>query len=88
MTWPKKHRLPHWKPVRLPCTGYGSFPFWDGEAERFELGSDLQETVATIVRERSLGSLIGKHLKPMRVCMIEQEEALCLLPSQKTFYAR
>jgi len=63
-------------------------PLWDGDAERIELGSNLQDIVDTIVREKSLRSLIGNDIKPMRICMIEQEEAIYLLRSQKTFYAR
>jgi hypothetical protein len=63
-------------------------PLWDGDAEYIELGSNLQEIIDTIVREKSVRSLIGKAIKPMRVCMIEQEDAIYLLRTQKTFYAR
>jgi hypothetical protein len=63
-------------------------PLWDGEAERIELGSNLQEIVATIVREKSVGSLIGNDIKPMRFCQIEQEAAIHLPGPQQTFYAR
>lgn len=63
-------------------------PLWDGDVERIELGSNLQEIVDTIVRGKSVGSLIGKEIKPMRFCMIEQEEAIYLPGSQRTFYAR
>src|SRR5512145_3242 len=63
-------------------------PLWDGAAERIELGGNLQAIVATIVGEKSVKSLIGNDIKPMRVCMIEREEAIYLPGSQKTFYAR
>lgn len=63
-------------------------PLWDGDAEHIELGSNLQEIIDTIVREKSVRSLIGKVIKPMRVCMIEQEDAIYLLRTQRTFYAR
>lgn len=63
-------------------------PLWDGDAERIELGSSLQDIVDTIVREKSVGSLIGKEIKPLRFCVIEQEEVIYLLRSQQTFYAR
>lgn len=63
-------------------------PLWGGEAERIELGSDLQGIVDTILREKSVGSLIGKDIKPIRFCLIEQEDAIYLPGSQKTFYAR
>lgn len=63
-------------------------PLWDGDAERIELGSNLQTIVDTILREKSVGSLIGNDIKPMRFCHIEQEEAIELIRSQKNFYAR
>jgi hypothetical protein len=63
-------------------------PLWDGEAEYIELGGNLQAIVDTIVREKSLGSLPGNDIRPMRFCQIEQEEALFLPGSHKTFYAR
>jgi hypothetical protein len=63
-------------------------PLWDGDAERIELGSDLQAIIDTIVGEKSVKSLIGNDIKPMRMCMIEREEAIFLPGSQQTFYAR
>lgn len=63
-------------------------PLWDGDAERIELDSNLQDIIDTIVREKSVRSLVGKDVKPMRVCMIEQQEGICLLPTQQNFYAK
>jgi len=63
-------------------------PLWNGDAERIELGSNLQDIIDTIVGDRSIRSLVGKDIKPMRVCVIERQEAISLLPTQKKYYAR
>lgn len=73
-----------------PFTLYSlrTVPLWDGDDERIELGRNLQEIVAIIVREKSVKNFISKSTRPMRLCMIEQEEAIYLPHSQKTFYSR
>lgn len=63
-------------------------PLWEGEDERIELGSDLQGIVDTIVREKSVASLTGSGLKPMRFCQLEQQEAITVVRAGTTFYAR
>ena len=62
------------------------FPLWSGDPERIELGNDLQQIVDRIVREKSVGGLIGHNLKPMRFCQLEQEAAIHLPHSQRTYY--
>ncbi|GEM_PF-5972168 len=63
-------------------------PLWEGDAECIELGSDLQEIVARIERERSVTGLLGGELKPMRYCVLEVERALCVEATGDIFHAR
>ncbi len=73
-----------------PFTAYALkiVPLWDGEAERIELGNNLQQIVEAILRDRSVASLVGNEAKPMRLCLIEAEAAIYLPGTGQTFYAR
>lgn len=64
------------------------YPLWEGEVECVELGSDLQMIIDTILGERSVAHFLGSEFKPMRFCQLEQEAALTLVRSGKTFYER
>ena len=74
----------------VPFTVYALriFPLWAEDPERIELGNDLAAIIGRIVNEKSVGSLIGHEIKPMRFCQIEQEEALRLVLAQKTYYEK
>lgn len=63
-------------------------PLWEGEAECIALGDNLQRIIDRIMTDRSVTALLGNDVKPMRFCMIEQEEAIFLPDTQQTFYAR
>jgi hypothetical protein len=73
-----------------PCTLYSLriAPLWDGEDERIALDGSLEEIIATIDREQSIASLTGNNTRPMRFCILEQQDAIYLPGPQQTFYAR
>ena len=62
------------------------FPLWEGEPERIVLEGPLEELVARISREKSVAGLIGSELKPMRLCLLEGQEAVTLLPTGRTYF--
>jgi hypothetical protein len=74
----------------VPFTVYALriVPLWAEDPERIELGNDLATIISKIVNEKSVGSLIGHEMKPMRFCQIEQEEAILLVLAQKTYYEK
>lgn len=74
----------------IPFTVYTLriFPLWAEDSERIELGNDLAAIIDRIVNERSVASLIGHEMKPMRFCVLEQEEAIRLVFAQKTYYEK
>jgi hypothetical protein len=74
----------------VPFTVYALriFPLWAEEPERIELGNDLAAIIDRIVNEKSVGNLIGGEMKPMRFCLLEQEEAIRLVLAQKTYYEK
>lgn len=63
-------------------------PLWEGEIERIELGGSLQALIDIIVTERSIASLVGGDLKPMRFCQLEQQEAIELPDTGQVFYSQ
>lgn len=73
-----------------PLTRYSLriVPLWDGDAECFALDGSLREIVETIMREKSVTRLIGGDVRPMRFCVIEEEEAIEVPALGKTFHAR
>lgn len=74
----------------VPFTLYSLriFPLWAEEPARIELGNDLAAIIDRIVNEKSIGSLIGGEMKPMRFCVLEQEEAIRLVLAQKIYYEK